>query len=126
MTQYVRFADGISPSNFSVNFRDVSSEPGPMWMTFDYWIHTADPAATGGVIGSVSWTDPTGGTVVEDGTGIASNDATGHNQNRKVFNILCQDSESPWTFDMQTFGDVGTSLISYILMLQKEPMQVDW
>jgi len=129
MTLYNRKVEGVAPTGtpIVVDFTEIAAELGPLWVCFDYWVHTADVGAPGaGVIGELAWMDPTGNVVTEGGTGVDVSDATSHNQNHQVFAVVRQADVSRFDFTLTTFGSPGTGLISYVVMLQKDQSNIDW
>ncbi len=130
MTLYTRKVEGVAPTGtpIVVDFTEIASELGPLWVSFDYWVHTADVGAPGvGIIGELAWLDPTGNVVTEAGTGIPVDDTASHNQNRKVFAVVRQGETTRFDFTLTTFGGATASgLVSYVVMLQKDQSNIDW
>lgn len=128
MTVWVKKVDGVSPSSaVSLDFREISAEDGPMWVSFDYWVHTADLTATGAIVGGVTYVDPTGNTILVPGTVCGLTDSTAKNGNNAVFAVQLFDGSSAWTFDLALAGgSAASALMSYRVMLQKDQCYVEW
>jgi hypothetical protein len=135
MAQYIRLVEGIVPSTFSIDLNDISQEQGPFWVFIDYWLHTTDLSNSSGFQGIIKWIDPTGGELSLIGTVVPLNaallDVNGssegsHNQTRGLVAARRQSGSSPFHVDFELLGSAGASLISYMIMLQKEQAFVEW
>jgi hypothetical protein len=125
MTVWLKKVDGVAPSSFSVDFREICPEEGPFWLSFDYWIHTRDLLADGEISAAVNWVDPTGLPQTQQGDVVAVIDYA-KNQKNGVFAVQMESGTSAFTFDMTLNLNPGDSLISYRIMLQKDQCYVDW
>lgn len=125
MTQYIKEVDAVTPSSFVHDFNEIAAEIGPVWMSFDFWVHTADVLA-GAFTMDINWLDPTNQTRTINGSTISLGDATGRNSNNQVFAVQRLDGTALWEAASTLIGSAGSSLISYRLMLQKEPVSIPW
>lgn len=128
LTVYLKKFDSVVPSTFSVDFREIVAEEGPLWLSFDYWVSTPDAITSGigNISVDVSWVDPTSNIQSEFGTTLSLADGVTKNANNKVFAVQMLDGNSDFKFNVVLGGLPGDALVSYRIMLQKEQAYIDW
>lgn len=127
MTVWLRKVEGVSPVGLSVDIQGSGNFPedGPLWVSFDYWVHT--PATNpSGVLAVMSYQDAVGNTVDVSGNTLNAADPLSKNTINQVFAVKRFDGNAPWTFDFAAADPSNDGLISYIIMIQKDQCTVDW
>lgn len=128
MTYWVKQVDNVTPANGQDDFTQISGcqdATGPHWISFCYWIETADVLAAGAFSMDINYTDPTGQTRTINGTPISLQDSTGF-FSRPVEMIERDTVNSTWTLDRTLAGVAAGSKVAYRVMHTAAPGDINY
>jgi hypothetical protein len=115
MGLYLKSADGVPAADFTLDFNDISDQPGPFWVSILAWTHTADLGA-GSININHFHRDPTGSDVGSSVLGGTLNLADAASAiPGTIATIQRESGSSLWEVRFEAFTP-GSALISYRIM----------
>lgn len=128
MTYWVKQVDAVTPANGQEDFTQITGcqdATGPHWVSFCYWIDTADALASGAFNIDINYVDPTGQTRTINGPPISLQDSAGF-ANVAVQMVQRQTETSAWTLDLTLAGSAAGSKVSYRVMHTAAPGDINY